>query len=61
MGLVVILANLLMILRQIGLLNQSDVKDLQGDLDRLNEWEVKQQMDFNIDKCKVMNIGKENP
>ena len=36
---------------------ESDVKELQGDLDRLNEWVVKWQMDFNIDKCKVMNIG----
>ena len=26
---------------------RSDVKDLQGDLDRLNEWVVKWQMDFN--------------
>ena len=40
---------------------ESDVKELQGDLDRLNEWMVKWQMDFNIDKCKVMNIGRENP
>ena len=39
---------------------ESDVKDLQGDLDGLNEWVVKWQMDFNIDKCKAMNIGREN-
>ena len=30
-------------------------------MDRLNELVVKWQMDFIIDKCKVMNIGKENP
>ena len=41
--------------------SESDVKDLQGDLDRLNEWMVKWQMDFNIDKCKVVNIGRKNP
>ena len=40
--------------------SESDVKDLQGDLDRLNEWVIRWQMYFNIDKCKVMNIGKEN-
>ena len=34
---------------------------MQGDLDRLNEWVVKWQMDFNIDKCKVMNVGRKNP
>ena len=41
--------------------SKSDVKELHGDLDWLNEWVVKWQMDFNIDKCKVINIGKENP
>ena len=40
--------------------SESDVKDLQGNLNRLNEWVVEWQMDFNIDKCKVMNIGREN-
>ena len=34
---------------------------LNHPLDRLNEQVVKWQMDFNIDKCKVMNIVKENP
>ena len=33
------------------------MKDLQGDLDRLNEWVVKWQMDFNHDKCRVMNVS----
>ena len=41
--------------------SESDVKDLQGDLDRLNEWVVRWQMDFDIDMCKVMNVGRENP
>ena len=36
--------------------SESDVIDLQEDLDRLNEWVVNWQMEFNIDKCKVMNI-----
>ena len=33
---------------------------MQGNLDRLNEWVVKWQMDFNNDKYKVMNVGMEN-
>ena len=41
--------------------SESDVKDLQGDLDRLNEWVVRWQMNFNVDKCKVMNVGREYP
>ena len=40
--------------------SESDVKDLQGDLDRLNEWVIRWQMDFYIDKCRVMNIGRKN-
>ena len=41
--------------------SESDVKDLQRNLDRLNEWVIMWQMDFNIDKCKVMNISWGNP
>ena len=41
--------------------SQSDVKDLQGDLDKLNEWVVRWQMKSDIDMCRVMNVGKENP
>ena len=36
--------------------SESDVKDLQGDLDRLNERMVRWYMDFNRDKCRVMNV-----
>ena len=44
---------------KIGRINrsQSDVKDLQGDLGRLIEWVVRWQMEFNHDKCKVMDVG----
>ena len=31
------------------------------DLYKLNEWVVRRQMDFNIDKCRIMNVGRENP
>ena len=41
--------------------SQSDVNILQGDLDKLNEWAVRWQMEFNIDKCSVMNVGRKNP
>ena len=41
--------------------SQSDIKDLQGDLDWLNEWVVRWQMEFNIDMCSVVNVGRENP
>ena len=41
--------------------SESDVKDLQGDLDRLNECVIRWQLDFNHDKCRVMNVGRENP
>ena len=41
--------------------SESVVKNLQGDFDRLNEWVIKWYMDFNIDKCRVMNVGRENP
>ena len=34
--------------------SESDVKDLQGDLDKLNEWVVRWQMEFDIDKCRVL-------
>ena len=36
------------------------VNDLQRDLARLNEWMVRWQVDLNLDKCRVMNIGREN-
>ena len=41
--------------------SEFDVKDLQGNLDRLNEWVVRWQMEFYIDKFRVMNVGRENP
>ena len=35
-----------------------DIAALQKDLDNLNEWSDKWQMKFNVDKCRVLNIGK---
>ena len=34
---------------------------LQRDLDRTREWANKWKMEFNVDKCKIMHLGKTNP
>ena len=34
---------------------------LQTDLTRLMEWSEEWQMKFNVNKCKVMHIGYNNP
>jgi len=33
---------------------------IQEDLNKLNEWATKWQMSFNVEKCKVLHIGKKN-
>ena len=38
-----------------------DCDTLQEDLDLLYAWSNEWQMQFNVDKCKVMHIGKRNP
>jgi len=40
--------------------DQRDVPCLQADLDTLKEWSAEWQLRFNIDKCKVMHIGRSN-
>ncbi|CAM4577882.1 unnamed protein product [Lepidochelys olivacea] len=40
---------------------QADCEELQKDLSKLSDWATKWQMKFNVDKCKVMHIGKHNP
>ena len=37
-----------------------DSQVLQNDLNKLYEWTVKWQMEFNVDKCKVLNMGDNN-
>jgi ribonucleases P/MRP protein subunit RPP40 len=37
-----------------------DREMLQADLDRLDGWTQKWQLRFNVDKCKVMHMGKKN-
>ena len=34
---------------------------LQKDLDSIKEWADKWRMEFNVDKCKIMHLGKRNP
>lgn len=41
--------------------NERDVNGLQHDLDLLPIWTDKWLMQFNVDKCKVMHIGNNNP
>ena len=36
----------------------TDCSTLQNDLDNLVTWAEKWQMDFNVQKCKVMHVGK---
>ena len=38
--------------------NQFDSAQLQSDLDSLGDWAVKWQMNFNVEKCKVVHYGK---
>jgi len=40
--------------------NQEDVGRLQGDLDTLLNWSKVNHMPFNVDKCKIMHIGRNN-
>ncbi len=38
-----------------------DASELQGDLDKLYDWERKWQMEFNIGECSVLGGGLNNP
>ena len=39
---------------------EEDVKQLREDLQKLVDWSVKWQLDFNVEKCKVMHVGRGN-
>ena len=34
---------------------------LQRDLNTIREWAQKWKMEFNVDKCKIMHLGRLNP
>ena len=40
--------------------DETAVKQLQEDLNKIGEWSQKWQMPFNLDKCKVMHVGQSN-
>ena len=40
--------------------NQSDYMKFQEDLNRLFSWSTDWQMLFNVEKCKIMHIGRSN-
>ena len=40
--------------------NINDARMLQVDLNRLHKWSEKWQMQFNVNKCSIMSIGKGN-
>ena len=40
--------------------NTQECEQLQEDLNRLHKWSEDWQMKFNVDKCKIMHIGKTN-
>ena len=41
--------------------NLEDFEMSQHDLDKLCQWTIKWLMFFNVNKCKILHIGKENP
>ena len=36
-------------------------ENLQADLNRVRDWARKWKMEFNVGKCKIMHLGKDNP
>ena len=41
--------------------NLEDFEMIQNDIDKLYQWYIKWLMYFNVDKCKILHIGKDNP
>ena len=41
--------------------SEADAAELQATLDRLTAWTVKWGMQFNVAKCHVMHVGRNNP
>ena len=43
-----------------GMQSEDDREGIQGDLDSLLAWAHDWKMEFNVEKCKIMHIGKKN-
>ena len=41
--------------------NLEDFEVIQNDIDKLCQWTIKWLMFFNVNKCKILHIGKDNP
>ena len=41
--------------------SESEAEHLQQTIDQLNDWAARWQMEFNVDKCSVVHLGKNNP
>ena len=41
--------------------NLEDFEMIQNDIEKLYQWTIKWRMFFNVDKCKILHIGKDNP
>ena len=38
--------------------NTDDCRELQGDIEKIDEWNKRWKLDFNAKKCHVMELGK---
>ena len=41
--------------------NDDDAREFQANIDRLSEWADSSQMEFNVGKCKILHLGRNNP
>lgn len=39
---------------------KEDIRSLQVDVDRLNEWAKSWQLEYHVRKCEVVHFGREN-
>lgn len=38
-----------------------DIKSLQGDVDKLDDWAITNQMKFKKSKCRILHLGWSSP
>ena len=39
---------------------EEDARDMQREIEKMEEWALKAKMEFNVDKCKIMHVGGRN-